>query len=236
MTQQPTIEDPGLAPDPGLTGPGPFEPSHGPDAVQSLRRAMRRARYDDAERVGAQADLRLAQIVRLELLQDALAPLVAQIPKSAETLDIGLMPGSTPRLFVDMIGFIEMGRDARLYRFLQATRHGRLILAESADIPTIVEAVTDYVARRLLERDKALAADELIDEAPRSASSAASPSTAGARPQNLPPSTRGGPLRRFFNFLGIAFAFLIDLLGAITFFTLLAVAGWLAWSHFHTAV
>ena len=50
-----------------------------------------------------------------------------------------------------------MGRDKRVYRFLQDTRYGRKVLAESGSIPEIVEAVTKYLAQRLIERERALA-------------------------------------------------------------------------------
>ena len=53
-----------------------------------------------------------------------------------------------------------MGRDKRTYRFVQDTRYGRKILAESAEPDEIVEGVTKYVARRIIERERALAADE----------------------------------------------------------------------------
>jgi len=51
-----------------------------------------------------------------------------------------------------------MGRDKRIYRFVQDTRFGRIVLAESHDVPVIVDAVTDYVARRMIEREHALVA------------------------------------------------------------------------------
>jgi hypothetical protein len=49
-----------------------------------------------------------------------------------------------------------MGRDKRMYRFVQDTRFGRIVLAESHDTTAIVEAVTDYVARRMIERERAM--------------------------------------------------------------------------------
>jgi len=42
---------------------------------------------------------------------------------------------------------------------VQDTRYGRKVLAESNEIPEIVKAVTHYVAHRLIERERALAAD-----------------------------------------------------------------------------
>jgi hypothetical protein len=52
-----------------------------------------------------------------------------------------------------------MGRDKRQYRFVQDTRYGRAVLAESHEIADIVKAVTRYVARRLVERERALTDD-----------------------------------------------------------------------------
>lgn len=207
--------------------------SHAPDAVRTLQRAMRRARFDDAERVGVQADLRVTQIGRLELLQDALSPLLRQIPKTTDLFDVGLMPGATPRLFIDMIGFVEMGRDARVYRFLQDTRHGRVTLAETSDVATMVDAITDYVARRLLERDKALASDESgLGDAPATVASGIAPTDQKVAARG----TRRGTPRRLLGWAGIAFSFIIDLLGAIAFFMILAAAGWLLWNRLHGQV
>jgi hypothetical protein len=50
-----------------------------------------------------------------------------------------------------------MGRDKRVYRLLQDSRYGRKVLAETAQIDDMVEAVTKYVAQRIIERERALA-------------------------------------------------------------------------------
>ena len=52
-----------------------------------------------------------------------------------------------------------MGRDKRRYRFVQDTSYGRKVLADSTDIAEMVEAITHYVASRLIERERALAED-----------------------------------------------------------------------------
>ena len=49
-------------------------------------------------------------------------------------------------------------RELAIYRFVQDTRFGRIVLAESHDVAVIVDAVTDYVARRMIEREHALVA------------------------------------------------------------------------------
>ena len=103
-------------------------------------------------------DLRDAEVARLEILNEALDPLFAQIPDTVDLFDRGISQGETPRLWIDVVAHILMGRDKRIYRFVQDTRFGRIVIAESHDVPVIVDAVTDYVARRMIEREHALAA------------------------------------------------------------------------------
>src|SRR5262249_47505632 len=60
------------------------------------------------------------------------------------------------RLWIDVVAHVVMGRDKRMYRFVQDTRFGRIVLAESHDAAVIVDAVAQYVARRMIERERAL--------------------------------------------------------------------------------
>ena len=127
------------------------------DEPQRLKDALRRARIDAAERTGVVVDLHDAEVARLELLNEALDPLFAEIPAEVDLFDRGISRGETPRLWVDAIAHVAMGRDKRIYRFLQDTRYGRKVLAESVSIPDVAEAVTKYVAQRIIERERALA-------------------------------------------------------------------------------
>jgi hypothetical protein len=124
-----------------------------------LTQAMHQARVEAAERTSVVVDLRDAEVARLELLNEALDPLFAELPPEVELFDRGVSRGDTPRLWIDSVAHIAMGRDKRAYRFLHDTRIGRRVLAESHDIPDIVQAVTSYVARRLVERQRALDED-----------------------------------------------------------------------------
>ena len=130
-----------------------------------LRDALRKARIEAADRTGVVVDLRDAEVARLEILSEALDPLFAQIPDSVDLFDRGISQGETPRLWIDVVAHVVMGRDKRAYRFVQDTRFGRIVIAESHDVPVIVDAVTDYVARRMIEREHALAAPPM-DAAP----------------------------------------------------------------------
>jgi hypothetical protein len=121
-----------------------------------LRDALRKARIEAADRTGVVVDLRDAEVARLEILNEALDPLFAQVPERVDLFDRGISQGDTPRLWIDVVAHVVMGRDKRIYRFVQDTRFGRIVIAESHDVAALVDAVTDYVARRMIEREHAL--------------------------------------------------------------------------------
>ncbi len=118
---------------------------------------MRKARVESAERSGIVVDLHDAEVARLELLNEAIEPLFREIPAEVDLFDLGISRGETPKLWIDAIAHVAMGRDKRVYRLVQDTRYGRKLLAESIHIPEIVQAVTKYLAQRLVERERALA-------------------------------------------------------------------------------
>jgi hypothetical protein len=130
-----------------------------------LRDALRQARIEAADRTGVVVDLRDAEVARLEILSEALDPLFAQIPEQIDLFDRGVSQGETPRLWIDVVAHVVMGRDKRIYRFVQDTRFGRIVLAESHEIAAMVDAITDYVARRMIEREHALVATPMAQPA-----------------------------------------------------------------------
>ncbi len=138
------------------------ETSEPPNA---LKDAVRAARIEAAERSGVVVELRDAELARLELLNEALDPLFTDIPDHIELFDRGVSRGDVPRLWIDVIAHVEMGRDKRQYRFVQDTRYGRAVLVESYEVPEIAHAVTRYVARRLVERERALGDDSTSETA-----------------------------------------------------------------------
>jgi hypothetical protein len=126
------------------------------EQLHRLKDALRKARIESAERTGVVVDLHDAEVARLELLNEALDPLFLEIPMEIDLFDRGMTRGETPRLWIDAIAHVHMGRDKRIYRFVQDTRYGRRVLAESINIPKITEAITKYVAQRLIERERAI--------------------------------------------------------------------------------
>jgi hypothetical protein len=136
-----------------------------------LRDALRQARIEAADRTGVVVELRDAEVARLEILNEALDPLFAQVPEQVDLFDRGVSQGETPRLWIDVVAHVVMGRDKRIYRFVQDTRFGRIVIAESHDVPVVVDAVTGYVARRMIEREHAMVAtpvaEPVVENKPR---------------------------------------------------------------------
>jgi hypothetical protein len=133
---------------------GPIHPSTESRPLR-LREALRQARIEAADRTGVVVDLRDAEVARLEILNEALDPLFQEVPDQIDLFDRGVSQGETPRLWIDVVAHVVMGRDKRQYRFVQDTRNGRIVIAESHEVSAIVQAVTDYVARRMVERERA---------------------------------------------------------------------------------
>jgi hypothetical protein len=131
-----------------------------------LREALRQARIEAADRTGVVVDLRDAEVARLEILNDALDPLFREIPDQIDLFDRGISQGETPRLWLDVVAHVAMGRDKRQYRFVQDTRNGRIVIAESHDVNAMVQAVTDYIARRMVERERAFSPPPVAVAAP----------------------------------------------------------------------
>ncbi len=176
-------------------------------APESLAAAIRAARAEVAERAQALGDLREAELARLALLRELLEPVLAAVPAEVDLFDVGLVAGDHPRLFIDMVAFVEMGRDRRTYRLVQDRRHARTVLHEGAGVTDAVAAVTAYVARRLVEREQFLA------------------SLGGPAPAAPPSPRRRGAWRR----AGAALRLVVDGFGLVTL-------GGFAWLGLHQAL
>jgi hypothetical protein len=73
-----------------------------------------------------------------------------------------------------------MGRDRRQYQFVKDTRLGRTVLAESVSVETIADAVTRYVAERIVEREQAIESDWLTSAVRRQPAAEPAPPPAPA--------------------------------------------------------
>jgi len=183
--------------------------------VRSLTDAIRRVRTAEAERSDVVVELRDAEKARLELLADELRSVFAEVPDDNETFLFTVSGGTPPRLWVDMTAFVAMGRDRRTFRFLKDTRIGRTVILETTDVGDMADCVTNYVAERIVERERALEGDWLLNRIRRDESK---PKTGPAMLTEAATSLRDNQ-----NLGWVAAAFLLGILiGAIVLF------GW-AW-------
>lgn len=151
------------------------------DAIREVKNAI-------ADRADVVVELRHAQRTRLELLAEDLKPVFAQAADD-DRFDFAISQGEQPRLWIDAVAHVTMGRDRRTYRFLRDTRLGRVVLAESADMRQVADQVTRYIAERMIERRQALEDDAGADETARPA--------APAPTDHMPPERAGGALPAF---------------------------------------
>lgn len=138
--------------------------------VRSLTDALRRVRTAEAERSDVVVELRDAEKARLELLADELQSVFADVPADNETFLFTVAGGTPPRLWIDMTAFVAMGRDRRTYRFVKDTRLGRTIILETAKVDDMADCITNYVAERIVERERAMEGDWLLSRIKREVS------------------------------------------------------------------
>ncbi len=164
----------------------------------TLRDALRKARQQEVDRSDVIVDLREAELARLELLQDALSDVYDEIDAETDLLECALTPTTPPRLWIDVLAHVVMGRDKRTYRFVKDTRYGRQVILESTSLEETAARVTDYVAHRLLERERALETDSDRQQA---GSPEAEPDTIAEAEAPVAERRRGGFWRAFLVFL-----------------------------------
>lgn len=122
--------------------------------VSDLAEAMDRVRDDQATRDDVVVEMKQAGHARLELLAKELQPVFQDIPDDNDQFEFSLTNGENARLWIDMTSFVRMGRDRRVYEFVKDTRMGRTMLGESDDREKMARIVTNYVAERVLERER----------------------------------------------------------------------------------
>lgn len=129
------------------------------NSSRKLSDVMRDVKNAAADRGDVVVEMREAGRMRLELLAQELEPFFAEVPRDVEWFDFALSSGAQPRLWIDAVSHVGLGRDRRTFRFVTDTRLGRIVLAETTDLNVVAEQVRRYVAERLIEHQKAMAGE-----------------------------------------------------------------------------
>ncbi len=126
------------------------------DTAAALEAALQRARTAEAARFDAVRDIRDAKTLRLFALKADMAPLVDAHPLAKQHIDLRLHMDEPPRLWIDLTSYVIMAPDPRTYRLVEDTKSGSDILAETSDRDEFVRSLTDFIAHRIVLREKAM--------------------------------------------------------------------------------
>ncbi len=103
---------------------------------------------------------------RLDALAQSLRSVYADIPKVAQArqdaFTFALLPGKPPRFWVDLTSFVVMTDGGQTFHFMKDMPEGRITLFESDSLEETANAVTDYVAERIVQQR---ADGQIADEA-----------------------------------------------------------------------
>jgi hypothetical protein len=119
--------------------------------------ALRKARLAEAAQLDALENVRDARGLRLAALRENLLPHLKGHPFAEGFAELAILPGETPRLWIDLISSVVVEPDTRNYRLEQNRDGRREILAESDNLQEISGAVLRYIAHRVIAREKAAA-------------------------------------------------------------------------------
>lgn len=130
-----------------------------PAPDRRLADIVREVKIAAADRTDVVVDMRDADRARLELLADEIKPILDDIDPADDRFDFGISPGLQPRLWIDAVAHVHMGRDRRVFRFVRDTRLGRVVISDSSNLQATADCVARYIAERVIERERILAGD-----------------------------------------------------------------------------
>ncbi len=133
------------------------------EKVRSLRDSIRKVRVSEMERTDVVVGLQESEKARLEMLSEELIDVFKEVPEDDDQFSFQIVPGTQPRLWIDMTSHVLMGRDGHSYRFVKETRLGRMVLLETADLDDMADCITEYIAERIIEKERALEADWMLN-------------------------------------------------------------------------
>lgn len=125
------------------------------DNVRRLSAAILEVKTALADREDVVHEIRDVQRTRLELLKQEIQDVIDDAPDD-ESFDFAISSGAQPRFWIDAVAHVSIGRDRRSYRFVRDTRAGRVVLAENSEVKPVADAITRYVAERIVERRRQL--------------------------------------------------------------------------------
>lgn len=122
--------------------------------VDALTKAMKDARLAEAVQLDAILNARDARILRLGALRDAVLPELQAHEEAKKFFDLNVVQGDKPKLWLDLISWVEMAPDPKNYQLVQTRETAEDVLFESADAAEMKGYIIRYMAHRLVERER----------------------------------------------------------------------------------
>jgi len=129
-----------------------------PAASRSLREAIRKARFEEADRLDVSADRRDGEIARLDLLKAELEAVFAELPAHDDRFNLVLVPSRPARLWIDLFTYATVDDVSGAYLFVRNSESGRRTLYSSTNVAGIADRITRYMAHEIVRRERIEAA------------------------------------------------------------------------------
>jgi hypothetical protein len=126
--------------------------------ADAFTQALKQARLAEAAHLEAEVSLRDARSLRLLALRDALKGDLAGHEAALSLFELNVQDAERPKLWLDLISFIEMEPNPKSYRLTQDGPQGRTGLFETTDAAAMQAQALRHMAHRLVAHDKQAAA------------------------------------------------------------------------------
>jgi hypothetical protein len=127
-----------------------------PSDDASFEESLRRARLAQAARLDALTGIRDAELLRLQVLRDDLAAVVARSSPLQGLTDLALIADDPPTLWIDLVTHVVMAPDRRTYCLVEDRAGGSESLFSSRDRAEMAKLIAERLAHRMVERERML--------------------------------------------------------------------------------
>ncbi len=127
------------------------------DIREQVRVELDAARRLEAEHHDAMLAVRDAAMLRLFSLKQEILPYVEAMPEAKGFIDITLVPGHPPRLWIDLSSHVLIAEDGRSWRLVQDTADDREVLFETDRLEDMVAFLRKFIAHRVVRRHRLIA-------------------------------------------------------------------------------
>ncbi len=119
-----------------------------------LDKAVSHAREAQGSHFDARSDYLDATTLRLEVLRLELAGLIKGRVEAERFIELQLLGGDKPRLWIDLVSYVVMKPTPRHYQLVRDRQDSSEVLFETENQAEMIEAITEYIANRIVLRER----------------------------------------------------------------------------------